>query len=73
MLETRARLSGSFFDLSVKSEAKQAYDLTSLEKNVTLRGEFYRVVMADAGIPAEKKEEVIRLGLRLLDGEVAGL
>lgn len=71
--EARVRLSGAFFDLSVKSIARQADDLSALEKNVSLRGEFYRIVMADGTIPENKKEEVIRLGLRLLDGEVAGL
>ena len=70
--EAEHRLSGCFYGLSVKNYASEAVDLSALAAEVSLRGEFYRVVMKDESIPEADREEVVRLGLRLLAGEGAG-
>lgn len=65
-LRTRLERSGRYY-ADVKNQTYRRLDLNALAGEVSLRGEFVRLVLAD-NIPDEKKREVISLGLRALEG-----
>ncbi len=67
--EIRTRLSSSFYDLSVKDESKRKTDYSVYADDISIRGEFYRRVMSDPQIRDADREEVVRTGMRFLDGK----
>ena len=68
-LEIVTRLSGSFFDVSVKDLTDQAADYSGIAEQISLRGEFYRAVMSSEELSDEEKTDILRLGIGLLDGQ----
>lgn len=61
-----------FFFAKVKNETTLALNPQSYEKDISLKGEFIRLVMA-ADLPQTRKEAIIHLGLQALAGEEIGL
>ena len=61
-----------FFFAKVKNETTLALNPQSYENDISLKGEFIRLVVA-ADIPQARKEAIIRLGLQALAGEEIGL
>ena len=60
-------LSGRFFALRIDDQTTTAYDLKAIEQEVSLRGEFVKLVNA---IEDESlKAAVIKMGLQVLNGE----
>ena len=55
--------------LSVKDETRKKIDVSAYEKEVSLRGEFIRVILQDETLSEEEKNEAILLGLKALRGE----
>ncbi|MDE7330536.1 MAG: hypothetical protein K2N30_05585, partial [Clostridia bacterium] len=67
--EICARLGrGGRYYIEVKNQTFRKLDLKGIAGEVSLRGEFVRLVLEDGGIPREKKGEIISLGLRALEG-----
>lgn len=55
--------------LSVKDQTRKKIDFSAYEKEVSLRGEFIRVILRDESLSEEEKNEAILLGLKALRGE----
>ncbi|MBO7376228.1 MAG: metallophosphoesterase [Clostridia bacterium] len=68
-LEIGTRLSGSFFDVSVKDLTVPATDYSGIAKQISLRGEFYRTVMGSDDLSDEDRADILRFGIGLLDGK----
>ncbi len=64
-----AALSHRAFCLSVKDRTHRHVDLSALETELSLRGEFYRRVQASEKYSEEEKANIIALGLSALRGE----
>ncbi len=60
---------GSYFDFSVKNEAVRKVDISKYAGQVSLEGEFVRLVTTDKALTEEEKNEVLRMGLKVLSGE----
>ena len=65
----RRQLEGKYFAVSVKDHTTQALDLEKYRGQVSLEGEFVRVVLANATLTEYQKKQVIALGLKALSGE----
>ena len=64
----RQALEDRFFALRIKDETQQKLDLQQLAHEVSLRGEFVKLAM---GIADDKlRDEILKLGLAALNGEV---
>ena len=63
------QLSGKYFAISVKDRTTKALDLEKYKGQVSLEGEFVRVVMANSTLDERQKKQVISLGLKALSGE----
>ena len=61
-------LSDSFYFVSVKDKTKVSIDISSLEGEISLRGEFLRLI-SSSNLSDEDKREIITLGLCALSGE----
>ena len=61
-------LADSFYFISVKDKTKVSLDLSALEGELSLRGEFLRLV-SSSSLSDEDKREIITLGLIALSGE----
>ena len=57
-----------FFFIKIKDETKLVLDPKDYEKDVSLKGEFVRLVMA-SDVSEEDKVKIIRTGLEALTGE----
>lgn len=67
--ETEKRLQReNYYYAEVKDKTERKIDLSSYAGNVSLEGEFVRLVSADKNLSEERKLEIISLGLRALDG-----
>lgn len=64
----RSWLSDSYYFLKVKDRTKLSICPEDYQYDVSLKGEFVRLVMASR-MPKEEKEQVLRLGIRALTGE----
>lgn len=62
-------LAGWFFFAKLRDRTSLQICLEDYLYDESLRGEFVRSVLADASIPEEEKNEVIRLGFKAMDGE----
>ncbi len=65
----RRRLEGKYFAVSVKDQTTQLLDLEKYRGQVSLEGEFVRVVLANTTLSEYQKKQVIALGLKALSGE----
>lgn len=64
-------LAGECAYLSVKDRTRRAYRIEDYAGDVSLRGEFIRVVLASDRYTEEEKQKILATGLRaLVDGEV---
>lgn len=61
-------LEGRFYFVKLKDESRLIIDRASYENDVSLKGEFIRLVMASDRAP-EEKEQIILWGIRALSGE----
>lgn len=61
-------LEGSFYFLKIKDESRLKIEKETYEHDVSLKGEFIRLVMA-SGRSDEEKEQIICCGIRALSGE----
>ena len=61
-------LEGRFWFLKVKDESSLKIEKESYEHDLSLKGEFIRLVMA-SGRTEEEKERMILWGIRALSGE----
>lgn len=61
-------LGESFFFVKIKDESRLAIDRGSYEHDISLKGEFIRMVMASDMAP-EEKEKIVCLGIQALSGE----
>lgn len=62
-------LEDEYFFLKVKDESGIRIDIDKYLKDVSLKGEFIRQVMADESLAQETKMEIIKTGLLALSGE----
>ena len=62
------QLAGRFYFVQVKDKSRLHIDPESYRHDVSLKGEFIRLVM-DSGLDAEEKDRIIRCGLQALAGE----
>ena len=65
-------LEGRFWFLKIKDESRLKIEKESYEHDLSLKGEFIRLVMA-SNRPEEEKERMILCGIRALSGEEVGL
>jgi DNA repair exonuclease SbcCD nuclease subunit len=68
----RKLLEGSFWIVNISDESRLYIDKSSYEHDVSLKGEFIRMVMASDACE-EEKEQIILCGLRALAGEEVSL
>ena len=66
-----ARFAASFYYFEVKDETRLRISAADYERDLSLKGEFIRTVMADDSLSDKKKEEIIACGLAALLGEVS--
>ena len=66
-IETECK--GECYFLSVKDKTKKKIDLSAYKGEISLRGEFIKVIMADENLTDEEKTEALALGLKALAGE----
>lgn len=67
--ETEKRLQcENYYYAEVKDRTERKIDFSAYEGDITLKGEFVRLVSADKNLSGERKREIISLGLRALDG-----
>lgn len=66
--ELAPMLEGRYFHFSVKNRTVRAFDLDSYAQEISLAGEFVRRVQQLGDITEEERAQIIRLGLRALDG-----
>lgn len=64
-----ARFAASFYYFEVKDETRLRISAADYERDLSLKGEFIRTVMADDSLTDKKKEEIIACGLAALLGE----
>lgn len=62
------RLNGAFFSARVEDTSRLEFSYRDFENDYTERGEFVREVLR-AGLPDERKESVLEVGLKALMGE----
>lgn len=63
------RYSSCFFSFCVEDETCLDGGALRWESDLTLRGEFARAVLADDSLSEEDRKEILRMGLRALQGE----
>ena len=61
-------LAGECYFVSVKNETLRKIDPSEYEGDLSLRGEFVRLVMAKTDISDERKRQMVTLGLKALAG-----
>lgn len=66
--DVAAYLAGDCLFADVKDKTVKKLDIGAFEGDLSLRGEFVRVVSAAEGIPEERKKRIIALGLKALGG-----
>lgn len=67
--ETEKRLQRENYYLAeVKDRTERKMDISAYEGDVSLKGEFVRLVSGDKNLTEERKREIISLGFRALDG-----
>ena len=64
-----ARFGRDFYYFEVKDETRLKISAADYERDLSLKGEFIRLVMADTTLSDKKKEEIIACGLAALLGE----
>lgn len=62
-------LSSRFFSVCVKNSSRMAIDLSTLENEQSLRGEFVRRVREEVTLSEEEREQILRCGILALEGE----
>lgn len=62
-------LADEYFFIKIKDETRIRIDMDRYMKDVSLKGEFIRQVMADTSIDEDTKAEIIKTGLLALCGE----
>lgn len=62
-------LNDKFFYLKVKNEIKVIVNIENYDNDFSLRGEFVRSVSSNNKISEEQKEEILNIGIKLLNGE----
>ena len=68
ILVAKRALEGKFFALRVKDETRARIDVNAVSKEISLRGEFVKLAMTIEN--EELRNDVIKLGLAALNGEV---
>lgn len=63
-------LRSSFFFLRIKDKTEARIDYEKYEKDVSLKGEFIRLVKSQKNIPEEEKTKIIMTGIRALVGRL---
>lgn len=67
--DIEALFKDKFFFLKVYSELTQIIDIESYKNDFSLKGEFVRNVSSNPDLTDELKEEMLSLGMKLLNGE----
>ena len=67
--ELNKRFTGRFYYIEFKDELKTKISAEEFKNDRSLKGEFIRSVIADESLGEDKKEKIIRLGLKALLGE----
>lgn len=65
----QAKFSPDYYFVKVYDETSLLVEIEDYMRDISLKGEFVRQVMADEGIPEEDKKTVIRYGLQAIMGE----
>lgn len=60
---------GDFYFLKWKKQTRLKIDMEQYEKEISLKGEFIRLVQADTELTDEMKAEIIRMGIKALRQE----
>lgn len=67
--EVQEYLPNACYFVDVKDQTKRRIDLADYAKDLSLRGEFVRTVMADVALNEAERQRIIAYGLRALSGE----
>lgn len=67
--EIETVLSSSFYYLTVKNKTVRKFDLSSIQTDASLKGEFMRLVLADETLSNEQKNKIITVGLKALSNQ----
>ena len=68
----RTMLSDRFYSVKIKDSSHLQLDAASYENDISLKGEFIRIVLSSE-LPAEDKDRIICAGLEALRGEEISL
>ncbi len=71
--ETENLFSGEYYFVSVKDNTLRKFDLEKIAGDLSLRGEFIRLVLSDEKLDDETKQKVISAGLKALSGRETDL
>lgn len=66
--EIEKMLAHNYYLVSAKNNTVRKLDVNAFSGDISLKGEFYRAVMASDGWSEEEKSAIISCGLRALDG-----
>ena len=66
--EVEKQLERDYYFVNVKSKVLQKFDIEKISGDISLRGEFLRTVLQRADYTDDKKQNIISLGLRAIDG-----
>ena len=59
----------NFFYLKVYNELKKTINIDDYKNDFSLKGEFVRNISSNSNLTAEEKEELLNIGMKLLNGE----
>lgn len=62
-------LANKFFHIKVENKLKRLINVKDYEKDLSLKGEFVRTVAANNELTDEEKDEILNIGIKLLNGE----
>ena len=67
--EVEKMLSNDYYCVSVKDKTTSKIDIDAYKNDLSLKGEFVRLVYGDSNLTKEEKSKIIKVGLKALMGE----
>lgn len=62
------RIEDDFYYVEIKNNTTTKIDVSKFENDITIKGEFYRLTTNDSNLTEEEKNNILNLGLKLLEG-----
>ena len=67
--DLESMLSRDYYCVSIKDKTTTKLDISSFEKDLSLKGEFVRVVYDNESLTDDEKRKILRIGIKALMGE----